>query len=488
MPSRPCTTAPEIASEQEMKMSQRPLPESPTRPESPPAPPTPVAAVAPPAVVPAGDRPSPEAATATALAVRYEAVRRFSEALAAPLATEDYVVQSMPDASPTKWHLAHTSWFFETFVLARARPDYRPFHPRFGYLFNSYYNAVGERHARPRRGLLSRPTVEEVYVYRTAVDEAMRLLLETATATTLTSLGPVIELGLHHEQQHQELILTDLKHLFAQNPLRPAYHAPPASGSDPATASNGRASGVAPLGWHGYPEGIYWIGATGETFAFDNESPRHRTFLNAFQLASRPVTNGEVLAFLADGGYDRPEVWLSEGWNAVQAGGWRAPLYWEPDGDGWQVMTLAGMQPLAADEPVCHLSYVEADAYARWAGARLPTEAEWEVAAADVEVAGNLAEDGVFHPRPASAGASSAPRQLFGDVWEWTASPYVGYPGYRSAAGALGEYNGKFMCNQLVLRGGSCATPRSHIRASYRNFFPADARWQFSGLRLARDA
>ncbi len=401
---------------------------------------------------------------------RYEQVRHFTERLCAPLAIEDYVVQSMPDVSPAKWHLAHTTWFFETFVLAAARPDYRPFHPRYCYLFNSYYNAVGERYARPRRGLLSRPTVDEIYRYRAHVDAAMGDLL----ADEPPPLAGVIELGLHHEQQHQELILTDLKHVFSCNPLWPAYQEPPPS-----------TSAVAPeLGWVTYPEGLGWVGHDGPAFAFDNETPRHRVFLAGFQLATRPVTNEEYLAFLADDGYRRPELWLSDGWNTVCAQGWEAPLYWERLDDGWWSFTLNGLQPLAPAEPVCHLSYYEADAFARWAGARLPSEAEWERAAADAAPDGGFVEDGRLHPAPA---AGDGLRQMLGDVWEWTSSPYGPYPGFRPVDGALGEYNGKFMCNQMVLRGGSCATSRSHIRPTYRNFFPPDARWQFSGLRLARD-
>ncbi len=406
---------------------------------------------------------------------RYEQVRAFTERLCAPLATEDYVVQSMPDVSPAKWHLAHTTWFFETFVLAAACPDYRPFHPRYGYLFNSYYNAVGERHARPQRGLLTRPTVAEIYAYRAHVDAAMRDLLAGGLPSDAAGLGSVVELGLHHEQQHQELILTDIKHVLSCNPLRPAYQEPR---STPAAAAP-------ELGWVRYAEGLFRIGHEGSGFAFDNETPRHRVFLEAFQLATRLVTNGEYLAFMADGGYRRPELWLSDGWNTVGALGWQAPLYWEQRDGEWWSFTLSGLQPIAPAEPICHLSYYEADAYARWAGARLPTEAEWERVAVDAPPAGNFVEDGRLHPAPASGGGL---QQMLGDVWEWTSSPYVPYPGFRTLDGALGEYNGKFMCNQLVLRGGSCATSRTHIRRTYRNFFPPDARWQFSGLRLARDA
>jgi len=416
--------------------------------------------------------------TALSLATRYQRVRDFTAALCAPLAVEDTVIQSMPDVSPTKWHLAHTSWFFETFMLT-SQQGYRPFHPRFGYLFNSYYQAVGERHARPQRGLLSRPTLEEVYDYRAHVDAAVLSLLRERGNDLPADLADIVELGLQHEQQHQELILTDIKHVFASNPLRPAYSAvspaPPVS-----SAANGG------LSWQSYSEGLYAVGHDGEGFAFDNEAPRHRVFLGAFRIATRAVTSGEYRAFLEDGGYRRPELWLSDGWNAVRERGWEAPLYWERAGTGWRQMTLAGMRDVDPAEPVCHVSYYEADAFARWAGARLPTEAEWEVAAAAAPAAGNFAEEARFHPRPA-AGDPAALRQLFGDVWEWTGSAYLPYPGYRPWKGALGEYNGKFMSGQMVLRGGSCATPRSHVRATYRNFFPPDARWQFSGLRLARD-
>jgi ergothioneine biosynthesis protein EgtB len=418
------------------------------------------------------------------LAARYRAVRRVTQALCAPLETEDYVVQSMPDASPAKWHLAHTTWFFETLVLApegagdRARPA------QYAYLFNSYYHALGERIARSDRGLLSRPTVAEVARYRAAVDDRMLALLEHAPDDVLHRIGPTIVLGLHHEQQHQELILTDLKHLFSRNPLRPVYRErEPVRPAEPGS-----------LGWVAFPAGLRSIGHEGETagFAFDNEQPRHPVYVQAFRLADRLVTCREYFAFIDDGGYTRPELWLSDGWYACTANRWTAPLYWEPSPTGWRMLTLAGMRDVVPAEPVCHVSYYEADAYARWAGARLPTEAEWELAAAAVPCAGNFLETGLYHPAPPSTAlpepASHYPRQLFGDVWEWTQSPYTPYPGYRPLPGALGEYNGKFMCNQLVLRGGSCATPASHIRATYRNFFPPEARWQFSGVRLAQDA
>jgi ergothioneine biosynthesis protein EgtB len=414
--------------------------------------------------------------SARTLAALYREVRRATEALCEPLEIEDYVLQSMPDASPVKWHLAHTAWFFETFVLAPHRPGYRPLHPQFAVLFNSYYNAVGPRWPRPQRGLLSRPTVAEVYGYRAHVDEQMTALFESASADLPRHIADAIVLGLNHEQQHQELLLTDLKHALAANPLRPAYREiAPQGGKPPA------------LAWQTFPAGVVWVGHDGEGFAFDNESPRHRVFLDGFRLASRPATNGEFLAFMADGGYERPELWLSDGWAARQAHDWAAPLYWERDGNGWTSMTLAGPRPVDPDEPVCHVSYYEADAFARWAGARLPTEAEWETAAATVPVAGHFVEAGRYHPAAAAAAGDGPIYQLYGDVWQWTASPYVAYPGYAPPPGALGEYNGKFMCNQMVLRGASCATPRGHARRSYRNFFPPEARWQFTGIRLARD-
>jgi ergothioneine biosynthesis protein EgtB len=404
------------------------------------------------------------------LRVAYDAVRGLTEQLCGPLQAEDYVVQSMPDASPAKWHLAHTTWFFETFVLA-ACPDYRPFHPRFAYLFNSYYNALGDRLPRPQRGLLTRPTVAEVFRYRAHVDARLRSLLADGPDETLASL---VVLGLNHEQQHQELLLTDLKHAFGGNPLRPAYCERPPERDVP----------TVPLSWFAYPGGLRWLGHDGAGFAYDNEMPRHQVLVAPFTLASRLVTCGEYRAFLADRGYDRPELWLSDGWAARQAHGWRAPLYWERIEGEWSQLTLTGLHPVRAATPVCHVSYYEADAYARWAQARLPTEAEWESAAGSCPLEGTFLDGGRLHPAPA---ATDRLAQMFGDVWQWTASPYVAYPGYRPPPGALGEYNGKFMCNQLVLRGGSCATPRSHLRRTYRNFFPPDARWQFTGIRLARN-
>ncbi len=410
-------------------------------------------------------------ATRRALAARYRETRARTEALCAPLEPEDHQLQSIPECSPPKWNLAHTSWFFETFLLAPREPGFRPHHPLFAYLFNSYYNALGDQWPRASRGLLSRPTVAEVYAYRRAVDERTLALLESADDRAWTELAPIVELGLNHEEQHQELLLTDLKHAFGLNPLRPCY-APPEE--RPRTAA-------AAVEWERHPAGERRIGHDGSGFAFDNEGPRHRALVPAFEFASRPVNNGEFLQFIADGGYDRPELWLSDGWATKRREGWSAPLYWIRDGSEFTQFTLRGTRPLDPAEPVCHVGFYEADAYARWAGARLPTENEWEVAVGARPVVGNFLDSERFHP-------DNRKESYYGDVWVWTASPYVAYPGYRPAAGALGEYNGKFMCNQMVLRGGSCVTPAGHVRPTYRNFFPAEARWQFSGLRLAKDA
>jgi ergothioneine biosynthesis protein EgtB len=404
---------------------------------------------------------------------RYREVRAASEGLCEGLSAEDCALQSMPDASPVKWHLAHTSWFFETLVLEEL-PGYAPFHPDFRVLFNSYYQSVGAQHPRPERSVLSRPSLYEVRAYRRHVDAGILRLLDAGAAASVLA---VVELGLHHEEQHQELILTDLKHAFSRNPLRPAYRERRPEPAGP----------VQPLRWHALDAGLREIGHAGPDFAFDNERPRHRVFIEAFELASRPVTNAEFLAFVRDDGYRRAELWLSDGFATVAARAWQAPLYWEErDGEPW-TFTLSGMAPLRPDEPVCHVSHYEADAYARWAGVRLPTEAEWEVAAQGAARDGGFVESGRLHPGPSPA-AGDHPAALFGDVWEWTSSAYTPYPGFRPLSGSLAEYNGKFMSNQLVLRGGSCATPRRHIRPSYRNFFPPDARWQWSGIRLARDA
>ena len=411
------------------------------------------------------------------LDAQYRVVRSGTETLCAPLTREDYVVQSMPDVSPTKWHLAHTTWFFETFVLVPHVPRYRMASADYAFLFNSYYVQAGARHARASRGYISRPTVDEVFAYRRHVDGAMSELLSRADDAALAVLKPLIEIGLNHEQQHQELVLTDIKHVLSVNPLRPVYRAAmDAPAADPAPAAR----------WIGYKGGLHWLGHDGSGFAYDNESPRHRVWLEPFALSSRLVTNAEYQEFIAAGGYDRAELWLSLGWADVEAQRWRAPFYWEQRDGEWWMFTLAGLRRVAPDEPVCHVSYFEADAYARWAGCRLPTEAEWEHAAGPEAIAGNFVESERFHPAPAGA-AGDGLQQIYGDVWEWTQSSYSPYPGFRTAAGALGEYNGKFMCNQYVLRGGSCATPVSHIRPTYRNFFPPGDTWQFSGIRLARD-
>jgi ergothioneine biosynthesis protein EgtB len=415
--------------------------------------------------------PAPHQPVTTATAEEYRKVRGVTEALCRPLAPEDTVVQSMPLASPVKWHLAHTSWFFETFLLDAWLPEYRPFDEHFGFLFNSYYETIGARVARPQRGLLTRPLLSRIHDYRRHVDAAMLQLLE---ADALDERAALVALGLNHEQQHQELILTDIKHLFATNPLRPVYRDRPCEWRrEPATRR-----------WIEHAAGLRRIGHAGEGFAFDNESPRHRVFLNAFRIAARPVTNAEYVDFIEDGGYQRPEWWLSDGWTACREQDWTAPLYWERKNDEWETMTLAGPRSLNLAEPVCHVSYYEADAFARWAGVRLPTEAEWETAAADLPLTGNFLDSGRLHPAP----IEDASPCFHGDVWQWTQSPYVGYPGYRPPAGALGEYNGKFMCNQMVLRGGSCLTPAGHLRPTYRNFFPPAARWQATGIRLAKDA
>jgi ergothioneine biosynthesis protein EgtB len=387
------------------------------------------------------------------LRAHYAAVRQRTLALAQPLSAEDCCVQSMPDASPVKWHLAHTTWFFETFVLAQAEAGFKPFDEAFRVLFNSYYNAVGERHPRAQRGLLTRPSLYTVLAYRADIDRRVLALLDGAEITA--ALADLLTLGVQHEQQHQELLLTDLKHLFSCNPLSPAYEAA-ACAADPAP----------PLSWQAHDGGMVEIGHIGAGFCFDNETPRHRVYLEPFDLASRLVSNGEYLAFMNAGGYDDPGLWLAEGWDWRVAGERRHPLYWRRASE-WQVFTLGGLIGLDPQRPVVHVSYYEADAYARWANARLPSEAEWEHAAA--------------HHAPGLT-------QLFGEAWQWTRSSYAPYPGFRASAGAVGEYNGKFMVNQYVLRGGSCATPPDHVRASYRNFFPASACWQFSGIRLARDA
>jgi len=417
---------------------------------------------------------------------RYRRVRRLSEALCRPLQTEDYVLQTVPQASPTKWHLAHVSWFFETFMLGPYLPGYEPLEPRYRYLFNSYYDQVsGGYFPRHQRGLLSRPTVDEVYQYRAHVDRHMERLLADAEVNTGANADAIalrLNIGLNHEQQHQELLLTDIKCNLALNPLEPAYNADlPVPGS----------GAPGELGWIGFDEGLVEIGHCGDGFGFDNEWPRHRQFLQPYRLANRPVNNAEFMQFIDDGGYRNSALWLSDGWKTINEQGWQAPLYWQRRDDQWWTMTLGGARPVDPAEPLVHISYYEAEAFATWAGKRLPTEAEWEYAADGQPLRGNLlgfdgAElFGPLHPQPADADADAGPGQMFGDVWEWTGSAYLPYPGYRPPQGAIGEYNGKFMCNQMVLRGGSCVTSVDHIRASYRNFFFPDERWQFMGLRLA---
>ncbi|MBA1272229.1 ergothioneine biosynthesis protein EgtB [Stutzerimonas azotifigens] len=409
---------------------------------------------------------------------RYQQVRATSESICSPLSVEDHLIQSMPDVSPPKWHLAHVSWFFEAFLLKPYLAGYRTPNEAFDHLFNSYYETHGTPFPRAQRGLISRPGVAEVYRYRHHIDQAMGDLLSQPPVEHAAQIVRRVELGLQHEQQHQELLLMDIKHILAQNPLHPVYRSDlkPAPAPSPQT-----------LRWHRIEGGVRHIGHSGDAFAFDCEIPRHRQFVEDFQLGSRLVTNGEYLSFIVDGGYARTELWLSDGWNLIRQAGWNAPLYWQHHEGFWHEMTLGGLRPLDLAAPVCHISYYEADAYARWAGARLPTEAEWEVSAADQPLRGNFLESD--HLQPVASGASpDTPAQLFGDVWEWTASAYLPYPGFRPLDGSLGEYNGKFMSGQMVLRGGSCATPEPHIRATYRNFFPPASRWQFAGLRLAKES
>ena len=409
---------------------------------------------------------------------RYRAVRNFTARLCRHLEPEDYVVQSMPDVSPTKWHLAHTSWFFETFIVKVWMPRYRPEVPQYAYLFNSYYNAAGDMHRRDLRGLISRPTVAETYRFRESIDHCLAQLLQEADGATLDEIEPILILGLNHEQQHQELLLTDIKHVLAQNPLYPVF----CEAASPSTNAP-----VAPQRFVEFDETIAVTGHDGVGFSYDNEGPRHRALVPRFSLSNRLISNGEYREFMEAGGYTRAEFWLSLGWTTVNEQRWRAPLYWvERDGEWWN-FTLSGFRRVNESEPVTHVSYFEADAYANWAGARLPTEFEWERAAASLPIAGNFVDDERFHPAPAAASDNGALQQIYGDAWEWTRSAYLPYPGYRAGPGALGEYNGKFMCNQMVLRGGSCATSRNHVRLTYRNFFQPEKRWQFTGIRLARD-
>ncbi len=413
------------------------------------------------------------------LRTRYHEVRQFTEALAEPLSAEDQTVQTMPDVSPTKWHRAHTTWFFETFVLGPHVPGYDEVDPAYGFLFNSYYEGVGPRHARPQRGFLTRPGIAEIADYRRAVDAAMDGVLAGELTPRVAAL---VELGLNHEQQHQELLLMDIKHVLATNPLRPAYAEPAerSATSDASAMSDAPGDGPGAGDWISHPGGIVHLGHDGDGFAFDNEGPRHDALLHPFALRSTLVTNGDWLAFVDDGGYREPGLWMSDGWGTVQSQQWQAPEYWIRDSFGWSIQTLTGARPVDPDEPVVHVSWYEADAFARWAGSRLPTEAEWEAVAADREPAALGIDSWGLHPQADG-------EQWCGEVWQWTASPYAPYPGFQPAAGAVGEYNGKFMVNQQVLRGGACITPAGHTRPTYRNFFYPASRWSFCGLRLAVD-
>ncbi len=411
------------------------------------------------------------------LLTRFQQVRGFSETLVATLEPEDCVVQSMPDVSPTKWHLAHTSWFFETFILKVWMPSYQTVVPEYAFLFNSYYNAAGDMHRRDLRGLISRPTLTETLRFRKSIDAHIQQLLETADEDLLAEIEPVFIIGLHHEQQHQELLVTDIKNVFSHNPLHPVFRK-----RDDRIEKHP----IAPAAYVDFDETTLEIGHGGDDFSYDNEGQRHRALVLPFSLATRPVTNGEYIAFIESGGYTKPEFWLSLGWTTVNEQRWEAPLYWTKRDGKWWNFTLSGMRPVDASEPVTHVSYFEADAFANWSGSRLPTEFEWERAAAGLPIEGNFVDTERFHPAPV-AQPNGKLQQMYGDVWEWTRSAYLPYPGYHAAPGALGEYNGKFMINQMVLRGGSCATSENHIRPTYRNFFQPEKRWQFTGIRLAHD-
>ena len=406
------------------------------------------------------------------LSLSFNKIRSQTKLLAGRLSAEDQCVQSMPNASPTKWHLAHTTWFFETFILKNNSKEYREYNADFNFLFNSYYEQIGERHARDSRGVLTRPSVKEVVNYRDYVDSEMKKYLERGLKEDELEL---VTLGLHHEQQHQELILTDVKHLLSCNPTNPAYFNSACKGD----------TAFFDLDWIQLDGGLIDLGSDGGEFIFDCEGPSHKHWLEPYHLASRPITNGEYIEFINDGGYKRPELWLSDGWAAVKKLNWQSPLYWKNIDRTWSSFTLSGLEPIKYEAPVCHVSHFEADAYARWAGCRLPTEAEWENAAKAIKIEGNFVESEAYDPLPTSATGLS---QLYGDVWEWTTSPYVPYPGFKTAEGAVGEYNGKFMSGQMVLRGGSCVTPQNHIRCTYRNFFYPQDRWQFSGFRLAKNS
>ncbi len=411
---------------------------------------------------------------------RFKSVRNFSHTLCKPLVTEDYVIQSMPDVSPTKWHLAHTSWFFEAFILSKVRENYKSLHPQYNFLFNSYYVQVGKRHTRAYRGLLSRPTVEQVYDYREYVNKNMIDFLENSDEKIFNEFSFVVEVGLNHEQQHQELLLTDIKHVFSVNPLNPVYIE-----KNNSILNND----VPPMEWINFDEGVYEIGFDDKSFCYDNETPKHKEFVQSFKLGTRLITNKEYIEFINDGAYKNAPLWLSDGWATVEKENWQAPFYWEKKDGEWWNFTLTGYKKVNPDEPVCHVSFYEADAFAHWAGVRLPTESEWETASSNIKIEGNFVENQNFHPTALkNNNGEKSLRQMFGDVWEWTRSSYSPYPGYKTLPGALGEYNGKFMSSQLVLRGGSCATSETHIRKTYRNFFPPNARWQFMGIRLAKDS
>ncbi|REC93574.1 ergothioneine biosynthesis protein EgtB [Kushneria indalinina] len=425
---------------------------------------------------------------------RFQRVRSASEMLCAPLETEDYMVQSMADVSPPKWHLAHVSWFFEAFILSPYLDDYQTPDPAYDFLFNSYYETHGKPFPRHLRGTISRPTVAQVYQFRAHIDREMERLLSAPPAEHLDEIIDRLEIGLHHEQQHQELLVMDIKHILSCNPLHPVYRQ---DIRDRLLSQADRTPTPSEPRWHRYAAGVRQIGVDyptqparehdGDGFVFDSETPRHRQYVAEFELADRPVTNAEFIRFIEDGGYSRTELWLSDGWSTIHRTGWQAPEYWEKVDGRWHTMSLGGLVPVDPDAPVCHVSFYEADAYARWAGARLPTEAEWETAAEDQPLDGHFVEDEVLQPQAPSQTSGSGPQQLYGDVWEWTGSAFLPYPGFTPLEGSLGEYNGKFMSGQMVLRGGCCATPGDHIRASYRNFFPPQARWAHSGIRLARD-
>lgn len=407
---------------------------------------------------------------------RFIEVRKLSLKLTYPLETEDFVIQSMQDVSPTKWHLAHTTWFFEAFILHKAVPDYKSIHPLYAYLFNSYYVLMGERWTRNQRGWLSRPTVKEIYDYRNYVDNNLIEFLINCNEDKLNEYASLVEIGLNHEQQHQELILTDIKHVLSINPLHPVYF----------KKNDAIETKINPIQWINFEGGIAETGNYGKEFCYDNETPRHKIYLQPFSFADRLITNAEYLEFIEDGGYKNTPLWLSDGWALVESEKWNAPLYWEKKDRDWFYFTLNGFRKINPDEPLCHISYYEAEAFAAWKNARLPTEAEWELAAGNLKYEGNFADNENFHPVPLS-NTDEKLNQMYGDVWEWTGSAYLPYPGFKPLPGALGEYNGKFMSGQMVLKGGSCATSKSHIRKTYRNFFPPQARWQFMGIRLAKN-